>query len=87
MSTVIHKHDQSLTQALELVTSTLATGPYTPGIAHIRIGLVHLKFARDHFRAAGARMTLDRVRLAIKSAEGAERHQTRLERERMEVKA
>ncbi len=51
-------------------------------LTHVRTAIAHLRFAREHLRAAGARLSLDRVRLALKSAEGAERHQNRLRKER-----
>ncbi len=40
----------------------------------VRIGIEHLKSARDAFKSAGAVKTLERVRLALTSAGGAERH-------------
>ncbi len=50
--------------------------------AHMRNAIACLKFARRHLRVVGAERTLDRVRKALKSAEGAQRHlQARLYRE------
>lgn len=40
----------------------------------VRQAITHLRAARDLLKAAGARRTLARVRLAITSAGGAERH-------------
>jgi hypothetical protein len=40
----------------------------------IRAALVHLKLARDLLREAGAPKATDKVRSALKSAQGAERH-------------
>lgn len=49
----------------------------------------HLKAARELLKAAGARRTLERVRLALTSAGGAERHAKhepyRIERKRLKV--
>jgi hypothetical protein len=46
-----------------------------PGdVALIRNALFHLRTARDLLRRVGAKKSLDRVRHALKSAEGAERH-------------
>jgi len=40
----------------------------------VREGIMHLKKARELFKQAKAVKTLERVRFALKSAEGAERH-------------
>ena len=47
------------------------------GVAHVRAAIAHLQYARNHLRESGSIKCLDRVRTAIKSAEGAERHQER----------
>jgi hypothetical protein len=43
-------------------------------LENVRIGIRHLKMARAAFKRAGAKRTLERVRLALASAGGAERH-------------
>jgi hypothetical protein len=40
----------------------------------VRLGIVLLQRARDLFKHVGAKRTADRVRLALSSAKGAERH-------------
>lgn len=45
--------------------------------AAIRDGIYHLQQARDNFALAEAPRTLQRIRLALKSAEGALRHAQR----------
>ena len=42
--------------------------------AHVRLGIIYLRLARDSFKEAGAKKTTARVRLAITSAGGALRH-------------
>ena len=51
-----------------------------PGdLQKVRNALFHLRTARDLLREVGAKKSLDRVRHALKSAEGAERHAQRCE--------
>lgn len=57
---------------------TVSTDPTTPATdtneARIRRACDHLREARDLLRAAGAPRATDKVRKALKSAEGAERN-------------
>jgi hypothetical protein len=46
----------------------------------VRMAIHHLRIARDLLRKVGAKKSVDRVRHALKSAEGAERHAGRCER-------
>lgn len=77
MNVLIHKTPRLLLKvgdagkALDLRTLS--------SLENVQQGIVHLRMARKHLIAAGARMSVDRVRMALKSAEGAERHQLRLE--------
>jgi hypothetical protein len=43
-------------------------------VDHVRLAIHHLQVARDLLRQAGATAALSRVRAALKSAEGAQRH-------------
>lgn len=48
--------------------------PPTSAPAQVRAAVAMLRQARDLLKAAGASRAVDKVRLAMKSAEGAERH-------------
>lgn len=48
-----------------------------PPELRVRIAIAHLRAARDELKAAGAIKTLARVRLALTSAQGAQRHADR----------
>lgn len=43
-------------------------------VIEMRRALDHLRYARDLLKALGATRALDKVRRALKSAEGADRH-------------
>lgn len=52
---------------------------YTPGsLLDIAAAIRHLRQARDQLLQAGAKKAAKRVRKALKSAEGAQRHADRL---------
>jgi hypothetical protein len=48
-------------------------------LARVQTATVKLREARDLLKGAGAKRATDKVRLALKSAEGAERHTSRIE--------
>lgn len=53
--------------------------PYLPGdISHVDAAISALRIARYHLKSVGARRSVAKVRSALKSAEGARRHVSRI---------